>query len=94
MPAEIGGLRKLTKLNLSHNKIHTLPVEFYRLTELQALLLSHNCLESITKDIGDLVMLQQMVISTILVLSRCLQLFSVYKQLQASRTDIFLLGRY
>lgn len=63
LPVEIGMLKKLTKLNASHNKINKLPDELYKLNELQVLQLSHNCIESINKDVGDMIMLQQLVIN-------------------------------
>lgn len=65
LPAEIGLLRKLTKLNASHNNIKTLPSEIYKLTELQVLILSHNHIESITVDVADLVMLHHLVIKEV-----------------------------
>ena len=59
---EIGCLTKLTKLNLNHNKINTLPNEFYNLKELQILSLSHNQLQKVSSEMSDLVMLKQLVI--------------------------------
>lgn len=55
---EIGLLEKLTRLNLSRNRINELPDEFFRLRELKYLNLSHNGLEDISADLSDLVMLE------------------------------------
>lgn len=55
-------MKKLTKLNLSHNKLKTLPDDFCELTALQVVNLSHNELVTVSEKLGDLVMLQQLVI--------------------------------
>lgn len=49
---------KLTRLNLSRNRINELPSEFFRLRELKFLSLAHNGLEDISADLSDLVMLE------------------------------------
>lgn len=77
MPAEIGALKKLTKLNASHNNIKLVPDEFYKLTELQVLTLSYNCLESLNTDITDLVMLQYLVTKTLVLFHFTLSIFNL-----------------
>lgn len=51
-------MEKLTRLNLSRNRINELPNEFFRLRELKFLSLAHNGLEDISADLSDLVMLE------------------------------------
>lgn len=61
MPKEIGLLEKLTRINLSRNKINDLPNDFFRLRELKYLNLSYNGLTDINADLSDLVMLEVLV---------------------------------
>ena len=61
MPKEIGLLEKLTRINLSRNKINELPNDFFRLRELKYLNLSYNGLTDISADLSDLVMLEILV---------------------------------
>lgn len=57
----MGKLEKLTKLNLSRNKLTELPSEFFRLAELRYLNLSNNNFASVSPDISDLHMLDVLV---------------------------------
>lgn len=54
------------KLNLSHNHIDQLPIEFFRMRELKYLNLAHNGLVDVSADLSDMVMLEVLVSLTML----------------------------
>ena len=54
MPAEIGQLAALTKLNLDQNKLTSVPAEIGQLTELKELNLRDNLLTSVPDAIREL----------------------------------------
>lgn len=58
---EIGTLQKLTKVNVSHNKLTRVPDPFYQLKDLNTLNLSYNQFDELNADISDLVMLETLV---------------------------------
>ena len=54
LPAEIGDLRELRKLNVSNNQLVGLPTSIHRLTKLEELDLNVNNLTELPAEIGDL----------------------------------------
>lgn len=54
LPDEISKLKRLTILDLSHNKLQDLPIGFYKLSGLQSLNLSSNNINTLHEDIEGL----------------------------------------
>lgn len=65
---EIGNLTKMMTLDLSHNKLEVLPIQFYHLLELRNLNLKYNILKELDTGITDLIMLSHLVNSSYIVL--------------------------
>jgi len=63
VPAEIGDLANLTKLNLDTNAISSIPTEIGDLTELTELSLAFNAISSIPTEIGDLKKVESLALS-------------------------------
>lgn len=61
LPAEIGSLRKLKTINVSDNRLRSLPAEFYTLVELCELHFKSNDISVLEEEIGSLVMLTHVV---------------------------------
>lgn len=61
LPNEIGQLRKLIKVNLSHNKLTQLPKTFFDLAELRQLNISHNQFTEMGTELNNLLMLEELV---------------------------------
>jgi leucine-rich repeat protein SHOC2 len=63
LPAELGEMKSLTKLNVESNKLQTFPPEICELENLRHLKAKSNELHELPEEIGGLVALQKYFIS-------------------------------
>ena len=60
LPDSLSELTRLTRLNLGHNRLTTLPRAIYSLNELQVLQINNNQIESIDEQICEINMLNNL----------------------------------